>query len=117
MEKDEEGRMVMYVPGYQVPLMMTKSDGGYTYDTSDMACIRQRLQEENGDWLIYVVDSGQVSHRECMSVHWQVSHRECMSVHWQVSHCECMSVHWQVSHRECMSVHWQVSHCECMSFH
>ena len=82
MEKDEEGRMVMYVPGYQVPLMMTKSDGGYTYDTSDMACIRQRLQEENGDWLIYVVDSGQVSHCECMSVCSQVSHRECMSVHW-----------------------------------
>ena len=60
MERDEEGRMVMFVNGYKVPLMMTKSDGGYTYDTSDMAAIRQRLHEENGDWLIYVVDSGQV---------------------------------------------------------
>jgi arginyl-tRNA synthetase len=64
-EKDEEGRMVMYVPGYQVPLILTKSDGGYTYDTSDLACIRQRLQEENGDWLIYVVDSGQVKFTSC----------------------------------------------------
>lgn len=61
-EKDEEGRIVMFVPGYQVPLILVKSDGGYTYDTSDLACIRQRLQEEKGEWLIYVVDSGQVGY-------------------------------------------------------
>ncbi|PVD34867.1 hypothetical protein C0Q70_06146 [Pomacea canaliculata] len=61
-EKDEEGRIVMFVPGYQVPLILVKSDGGYTYDTSDLACIRQRLQEEKGEWLIYVVDSGQSTH-------------------------------------------------------
>nr|KAG5698870.1 hypothetical protein BaRGS_019722 [Batillaria attramentaria] len=46
LEKDEEGRTVMFVPGFQVPLMMVKSDGGYTYDTSDIATIKQRLQEE-----------------------------------------------------------------------
>ncbi|KAL8617042.1 hypothetical protein ACOMHN_014213 [Nucella lapillus] len=62
VEKDEEGRWVMFVPGFNVPLMMTKSDGGFTYDTSDMACIRQRLQEENADWVLYVVDSGQATH-------------------------------------------------------
>ena len=50
----------MYVKGFNVPLMIVKSDGGYTYDTSDLACIKQRLQEENGDWIIYVVDAGQV---------------------------------------------------------
>lgn len=40
--------------------MMVKSDGGYTYDTSDMAALRQRVEDEKADWLIYVVDSGQV---------------------------------------------------------
>jgi len=44
-----------------VPLIIVKSDGGYTYDTSDMATIKYRVQEQKGDWLIYVVDEGQVS--------------------------------------------------------
>jgi arginyl-tRNA synthetase len=35
-------------------------DGGYTYDTSDLAAIKNRLVTEKGDILIYVVDSGQV---------------------------------------------------------
>ena len=30
------------------------------YDTSDMAAIKQRIEEEKGDWLIYVTDAGQV---------------------------------------------------------
>jgi arginyl-tRNA synthetase len=43
-----------------LPLMIVKSDGGYTYDTSDMATIKYRVEEQKGDWLIYVVDEGQV---------------------------------------------------------
>ncbi|GFN79451.1 Arginine--tRNA ligase, cytoplasmic [Plakobranchus ocellatus] len=61
-EVDEEGRTVMYVKGFPVPLMIAKSDGGFTYDTSDLACIKQRLEEEKGDWIIYVVDAGQSTH-------------------------------------------------------
>merc|ERR1740131_703749 len=52
----------MRVPDCETPLIMVKSDGGFTYDTSDMAAIRQRLQDERGDWLIYVVDAGQGEH-------------------------------------------------------
>nr|XP_022324296.1 arginine--tRNA ligase, cytoplasmic-like [Crassostrea virginica] len=58
----DDGRKIMYVPGCSVPLTIVKSDGGFTYDTSDMAAIRQRLFDEKGDWLIYVVDAGQGSH-------------------------------------------------------
>ena len=54
----------MFVPGEKVPLTIQKSDGGFTYDTSDMAAARQRVGEEKGDWLIYVVDSGQSLHLE-----------------------------------------------------
>jgi len=32
--------MVMFGPGCSVPLTVVKSDGGYTYDTSDMAALR-----------------------------------------------------------------------------
>ncbi|CAF4993225.1 unnamed protein product, partial [Rotaria sp. Silwood1] len=57
--KLEEGRKVMFLPDIDVPLTIVKTDGSFTYDTSDMATIKQRLEEENADWLIYVIDSGQ----------------------------------------------------------
>ncbi|XP_042526159.1 arginine--tRNA ligase, cytoplasmic isoform X1 [Dipodomys spectabilis] len=58
----DEGRKIMFVPGCSVPLTVVKSDGGYTYDTSDLAAIKQRLLEEKADMIIYVVDSGQAVH-------------------------------------------------------
>ena len=60
----DEGRYIMFVPDTKVPMTIIKSDGGYTYDTSDMAAIRQRFQEEKADWILYVVDSGQVGKAE-----------------------------------------------------
>lgn len=56
----EEGRTLMFVPDAPIPMTIVKSDGGYTYDTSDMAAIKYRLDEEKADWIIYVVDAGQV---------------------------------------------------------
>ena len=58
--KCEEGRKLVFAPGVSVPLTIVKSDGGYTYDTSDLAAIKHRLYIEKGDILIYVIDSGQV---------------------------------------------------------
>lgn len=60
----EDGRTIMWGKGVGegIPLTLVKSDGGYTYDTSDMATIKNRLLEENGDWLIYVTDAGQLGH-------------------------------------------------------
>merc|ERR1712110_364416 len=45
-----------------VPLTVVKSDGGFTYDTSDMAALKHRLEEEQADWLVYVTDAGQATH-------------------------------------------------------
>uniref|UniRef100_A0A665TM61 Arginine--tRNA ligase, cytoplasmic n=1 Tax=Echeneis naucrates TaxID=173247 RepID=A0A665TM61_ECHNA len=58
----DEGRKLVFVPGQSIPLTIVKSDGGYTYDTSDLAAIRQRLFEEKADIIIYVTDSGQATH-------------------------------------------------------
>ena len=44
--EEDEGRKIMFAPGLQVPLTVVKSDGGYTYDTSDMAAIRHRINVE-----------------------------------------------------------------------
>lgn len=58
----EDGRTIMWGEGESVPLTIIKSDGGFTYDTSDMATIKQRIEEEKGEWLIYVTDAGQATH-------------------------------------------------------
>ena len=59
---EDEGRKVMFSPDHDVPLTVVKSDGGFTYDTSDMATIRQRVDDEKCDWVIYVTDCGQKNH-------------------------------------------------------
>ena len=35
---------------------------GFTYDTSDLAALKYRINEDRADWIIYVVDVGQSSH-------------------------------------------------------
>ena len=45
-----------------MPLMVQKTDGGFGYGTTDIAALRQRVQAERGEWLIYVVDEGQSGH-------------------------------------------------------
>lgn len=63
-----DGAKCIYVEGFQnregdnLPLMIQKSDGGYNYDTTDMATIRHRIEVEKGDRLIYVTDAGQSTH-------------------------------------------------------
>lgn len=48
--------------GDPLPVIIQKSDGGYNYDTTDLAAIRHRLIDEKADRIIYVVDSGQSLH-------------------------------------------------------
>ncbi|KAI6659083.1 Arginyl-tRNA synthetase [Oopsacas minuta] len=59
----EEGRFLFFLKDKtSLPLTIVKSDGGYTYDTSDLAAIRHRIREEKAQWIIYVVDRGQSAH-------------------------------------------------------
>lgn len=48
--------------GGEIPLLVRKSDGGYGYDTTDLATIRHRLRELKADRLLYVVDARQSLH-------------------------------------------------------
>ncbi|CAH0694734.1 unnamed protein product [Spodoptera exigua] len=63
--EEDEGRLIMWGNPDKhegIPLTVVKSDGGFTYDTSDMATIKQRVEEEKGDRFIYVTDAGQATH-------------------------------------------------------
>ncbi|KAJ8922595.1 hypothetical protein NQ315_007625 [Exocentrus adspersus] len=59
--EEDEGRKILWTGG-TIPMTIVKSDGGFTYDTSDLAAIKHRLQEEKDDWLVYVTDAGQATH-------------------------------------------------------
>lgn len=48
--------------GHPVPLMVRKRDGGYGYDTTDLATIRYRIRDLEAERLLYVTDSRQSLH-------------------------------------------------------
>lgn len=48
--------------GNQVPLIVEKSDGGFTYATTDLAAIRHRVNTLGAQRILYVVDSRQALH-------------------------------------------------------
>lgn len=85
--ENDEGRKIMWgKSNNEIPLTIVKSDGGFTYDTSDMAALKQRIEEEKANWvflhylsilikyfififryilflqIIYVTDAGQAKH-------------------------------------------------------
>ncbi|HEY2507228.1 MAG TPA: arginine--tRNA ligase [Streptosporangiaceae bacterium] len=66
----DDGALCAYPPGFAgrdgrpLPLMLRKSDGGYGYDTTDVAAIRYRLTDLKATRIIYVVGSEQHQHLE-----------------------------------------------------
>ncbi|CAH8831596.1 unnamed protein product [Trichobilharzia szidati] len=60
--QEDEGRLILWPPKCEIPLTVVKSDGSFTYDTSDLTALLQRLHEEKVDWVLYVVDMGQGVH-------------------------------------------------------
>lgn len=59
--EEDNGRKVMWGEKRDsgIPLTIIKSDGGFTYDTSDMAALKQRVEEEKAEWVsivFFVVD-------------------------------------------------------------
>jgi arginyl-tRNA synthetase len=65
-----DGALCTFPPGFTgrdgrpQPLMLRKSDGGYGYDSTDLAAIRYRLRDLGATRLIYVVGSEQHQHLE-----------------------------------------------------
>jgi len=60
--KLDKGAKVIFIPKQKTPLIVQKSDGGFSYDTTDMAAIWYRIFELKCDRMIYVTDVGQQLH-------------------------------------------------------
>lgn len=59
---ESEGALIFPLPGQPVPLMVQKTDGGYGYDSTDLAAVRYRLLDLQMERCVYVTDSGQLPH-------------------------------------------------------
>jgi len=63
-----DGALVAFPPGFTgrdgapLPMILRKSDGGYGYDTTDLAAIRYRIRDLKADRLIYLVAAEQSLH-------------------------------------------------------
>ena len=70
LEKDNKlktatGMKIIQVPNISNPFIIQKSTGtggNFTYDTSDLAALKYRIQVMNADHIYYVVDMGQSNH-------------------------------------------------------
>mmetsp|Transcript_7554 Transcript_7554/g.12697 ORF Transcript_7554/g.12697 Transcript_7554/m.12697 type:complete len:793 (+) Transcript_7554:89-2467(+) len=62
LTETEDKLLLSRLPHFDIPLILRKSDGGYGYDSTDMAAINYRLKTLNRDWLIYITDAGQMGH-------------------------------------------------------
>lgn len=62
--KTSQGAKCVFVEGYDMPLMVQKSDGGYNYDTTDLAAMRYRVDSLKCDKILILTDAGQRIHFE-----------------------------------------------------
>jgi arginyl-tRNA synthetase len=65
---EDEGALCMFLDEYvsregePMPIIVRKSDGGYNYDTTDLAAIRYRLRDLGAGAVLYVVGAPQALH-------------------------------------------------------
>lgn len=59
---EEGGAKCVFVPNFTIPLMLQKSDGGYGYDSTDMAAIKYRLDKLKARQIVYITDFTQGDH-------------------------------------------------------
>lgn len=61
---ESDGALVCQLASWKAPLIVEKSDHTWLYGTTDLACLRYRLQERKFDEILYVVDFSQHQHFE-----------------------------------------------------
>ena len=63
-----DGALCVFPPGFtnrdgeQLPLILRKQDGGFTYGATDLAALRYRMETLHADRVVYVVGAPQATH-------------------------------------------------------
>ena len=59
---ESKGAVCVFIEGMEAPFIVRKSDGAFTYATTDLATIKYRKEHFDPDALLYVVDHRQGDH-------------------------------------------------------
>ena len=59
---ESDGAMCVFIEGNDAPFIVQKTDGAFTYATTDLATIKYRVEEFAADTILYVVDTRQSDH-------------------------------------------------------
>ncbi len=59
---DSDGAVCVFIPGVDAPFIVRKRDGAFTYATTDLATIRDRVDRLGTNLVLYVVDARQGDH-------------------------------------------------------
>jgi len=62
LAKESEGAMCVFLDDNAAPFIVQKTDGAFTYATTDLATIKYRVEEFQADSILYVVDARQSEH-------------------------------------------------------
>ena len=62
LARDSDGAICVFAEGNAAPFIVQKSDGAFTYATTDLATIRYRVEEFGTQIMLYVVDTRQSEH-------------------------------------------------------
>jgi len=60
----DDGALCVFVEGFNAPMIVRKSDGGFGYAATDLAAVRHRVRDLHANRLIYVVGAPQAFHFE-----------------------------------------------------
>jgi len=60
--QESEGAQCVFISEPLPPLMVRKSDGGFGYDSTDIAAIHYRVHTQKATTIIYITDVGQAEH-------------------------------------------------------
>jgi arginyl-tRNA synthetase len=59
---ESEGAVCVFLEGNAAPFIVQKTDGAFTYATTDLATIKHRVEQFQADVILYVVDARQGEH-------------------------------------------------------
>ena len=63
---ESEGAICIFLEGKPLPFLVQKTDGAFTYATTDLATIQFRIDELKADLILYVVGTPQSEHFELL---------------------------------------------------
>ena len=80
---ESEGALVVNLEAEKLGVaIVRKSDGGYNYTTSDLACVKTRVEEYNPERIIYVTDARQQLHfKQWFSIAAKMGYSDVKLVH------------------------------------